>query len=393
MRKNHKGYPVLIVLFAWLLSLPVRADVVRPALVEITAQADGRIILEIRASLEALLTGINAAYQNTQDAPQAAEYDALRQLPAHELQQRFLSFQPQFLRAIQLTADQQPISLRLDDLQIPPPGYTQVPRISRLSLSGQLPATSQTLKWYYPAQFGDNAVRLHQTDPASDSWHWSDWQWLRTDTPSQPFTLHVIAPRPSTWSQLVDYSVTGFRHILPLGADHILFILGLYLYSIRWSPLIWQVSLFTLAHSLTLGLGLIGWVQLPSQWVEPLIAASIVFVAFENLRQPARPPDTSLSPDLQRLLIVFGFGLLHGLGFADMLQAFGMPKNAYLTALVGFNLGVELGQLTVIAAAFALTGWLRRQPAHYRHWIILPGSGLIGLIGLYWFLQRLTLLN
>ena len=393
MRKNHKRYLVWMVLFAWLFSLPASADMVRPALVEITAQADGRIILEIRASLEALLTGINAQYQNTQDAPQAAEYDALRQLSAAQLGQQFASFQPQFLRAIQLTANQQPISLNLDEVQIPPPGYTQVPRISRLSLSGQLPANSQTIQWYYPARFSDNAVRLRQTDPAADIWHWSEWQWLRTDTPSTPFNLHVIAPEPSIWSRLVDYGVTGFRHIIPLGADHILFILGLYLYSTLWRQLIWQVSLFTLAHSLTLGLGVLGWVQLPSEWVEPLIAASIMFVAFENLRPP--PATSAINParNLRRLLLVFGFGLLHGLGFADMLQAFGMPAAAYFTALMGFNLGVELGQLAVLAVAFALTGWLRRQPNHYRRWVVLPGSTLIGLTGLIWTLQRLNLLN
>jgi hydrogenase/urease accessory protein HupE len=370
-----------------LFSLSAWADVVRPAQIEITAQADGTITLEIRASLEALLTGINAAYQNTQDAPQSAEYDALRQLSADQLRQQFRTFQPQFMRAIRLTTDQQDIRLRLDSLNIPPPGYTQVPRISLLKLSGQLPAASQALQWYYPARFGDNAVRLRQADPAANQWYWSDWQWLRSDRPSTPFSLQVISPQTSAWSQLVDYSLIGYRHIIPLGADHILFILGLYLYGTRWRPLIWQVSLFTLAHSLTLGLGIFGWVQLPSRWVEPLIAASIVFVALENLR-----PSTNAPPP-RRLLIVFGFGLLHGLGFADMLRTFNMPTDTYLTTLLGFNLGVELGQLSILAAAFALTGWLRQQPNQYQHWVAIPGSILIGLTGLVWTLQRLTLLN
>ncbi len=387
MKKSHRYYHLIVALCIVQLSLPTQADVVRPAQIEITTQVNGAITLEIRASLEALLTGINAQYQNTQDAPQAAEYDVLRQLPAAKLRQQFQAFQPQFMRAIQLTADQQDIPLRLDSLDIPPPGYTQVPRISLLKLSGQLPAASQALQWYYPARFGDNAVRLRQINPAANRWHWSDWQWLRTDRPSTPFNLQAITSPASTWSRLMDYSLIGYRHIIPLGADHILFILGLYLYGTRWRPLIWQISLFTLAHSLTLGLGILGWVQLPSRWVEPLIAASIIYVALENLR-----PGTTVPPP-RRLLIVFGFGLLHGLGFADMLQAFGMPADAYLTALLGFNLGVELGQLSVLAAALVLTGWLRQQPQHYRHWIVIPGSILIGLIGLYWTLQRLTLLN
>lgn len=174
----------------------------------------------------------------------------------------------------------------------------------------------------------------------------------------------------------------GFIHILPLGLDHIVFVLGLFLYSIRWKPLLWQVTGFTVAHSLTLGLALYGVVSLPSRWVEALIAASIVYVGFENLmgRETGR----------WRFAVVFGFGLLHGLGFAGALMDLELTRSEFLPALFGFNVGVEVGQLAVLALAMLAVGWARHHP-RYRSFVVVPGSLLIALVGLYWVVERTLL--
>lgn len=171
----------------------------------------------------------------------------------------------------------------------------------------------------------------------------------------------------------------GFIHILPLGLDHIAFVLGLFLYSARWKPLLGQVTGFTLAHSLTLGLALYGLVALPARWVEVLIAASIVYVAFENLlgRESGR----------WRFAAVFGFGLLHGLGFAGALMDLQLTRGELLPGLLGFNVGVELGQIAVLALAWLAVGWMRHRSG-YRRYVVVPGSLLIGLIGLYWVVER-----
>ena len=123
---------------------------------------------------------------------------------------------------------------------------------------------------------------------------------------------------------------------------------GLFLLGTRWRPLLLQVTLFTIAHSVTLGLSMLGIVSLPSSIVEPLIAFSIAYVAVENLFT------TELSP--WRGALVFLFGLLHGLGFAGVLGELGMPRGQFGLALVSFNVGVELGQLSVIALADARRG-------------------------------------
>lgn len=188
----------------------------------------------------------------------------------------------------------------------------------------------------------------------------------------------LLRPAPPGFTGCV---ALGFRHILPRGLDHILFVAGLFLLSVRLKPLLWQVSAFTLAHTLTLGLAMAGLVSLPSRIVEPLIALSIVAVALENL----------LTDRLHawRPALVFLFGLLHGLGFAGGLREAGLPREKLLGGLLGFNAGVELGQLAVLLAAFAAVG-LFRSRAWYRARVVLPASGLIALTAAFWTVQRIV---
>ena len=179
------------------------------------------------------------------------------------------------------------------------------------------------------------------------------------------------------------YIPVGFDHILPKGLDHILFVLGLFFLSIYLRPLLWQITAFTLAHTVTLALGAMGWVTVPAGIVEPLIAASIVYVAIENLFM------SGLSR--WRPFVIFGFGLLHGLGFASVLGEFGIPDDQFFAALIAFNIGVEFGQLTVIAAAFLAVGLWFRHKDWYRARISVPASLLIAAVGAYWFIERVFL--
>ncbi|MDJ0759449.1 MAG: HupE/UreJ family protein [Woeseiaceae bacterium] len=184
------------------------------------------------------------------------------------------------------------------------------------------------------------------------------------------------------------YTGIGVRHILPGGLDHILFVLALFLTSTRLKALALQVTMFTLAHSLTLGMAAAGWISLNSGWVEALIAATIAFVAIENLFVKHLPS--------WRLPVVFLFGLLHGLGFAGFFGELGLPENQFLAGLVGFNVGVEIGQIGVLLVALALATALRRRfeakqlpELTYRRFVVLPGSLAIAAIGSFWTFERL----
>ncbi|MBE9567184.1 MAG: HupE/UreJ family protein [Proteobacteria bacterium] len=361
----------------------VMADVVKPALIEIEVDSERIIAIEIRASIEALLTGINAQYKNTKDAPNAAEYDALRKMPPDQLLHVFEDFKTQFLQSIYLKADQTKLPLSVQVVEIPLPGYTKVPRISIIRLSSVLPRSADTIQWYYPEKFGDNAVRVRQVDRENEQWHWSQWQWLRDDQASTPFSLSEIVNLQSIFEVITSYIVIGFEHIVPKGTDHILFILGLFLLSTHLRPLLWQVTMFTVAHTITLGLAMNNVVELPSNVVEPLIALSIAYVGVENV--------LSKTLHRSRLALVFLFGLLHGLGFAGILSDFGMPQGDFAVALISFNVGVELGQLAVISIAFVLLRFWFKNPQIYRKIVVVPGSMFISLIGLYWFFERLEL--
>ena len=375
---NCKAY--LGAFLALILSMPLAADVVRPALIEISVFTTGRVEIELRASIEALLTGINGRYKNTQDAPNAEEYDHFRVMQAEELLHQFEAFKPVLLEGIDLQFDLQSIELSYGEIDIPEPGYTKVPRISVIHLYGQADRASSDLRWYYPLRFGDHATRVRQVDEANELWHWSDHQWIKKDVYTEPYPLDEIFTRQPWWRVLQSYTVAGFQHILPIGLDHILFVLGIFLLSGRVKPLLWQVTMFTIAHSITLSLAMLGWFSVAPAIVEPLVALSIAYVAVENILRPVL--------HVSRLWIVFGFGLLHGLGFASMLSDFGMPRDHFALALISFNIGIELGQIAIILIAFlALAVWFRNS-AIYRQMVVIPLSIVISAVGLFWFWDR-----
>jgi hypothetical protein len=191
--------------------------------------------------------------------------------------------------------------------------------------------------------------------------------------------LSAAADSESWLSIVTRYVELGYVHILPKGLDHILFVLGLFFLSCKARSLIWQISAFTVAHTVSLALTIYGWIALPAYIVEPLIALSIVFIAVENLLTSKIKP--------WRPLVVFAFGLLHGMGFASVLKELGLPQDNFLTALLSFNVGVELGQLSVVLLAMLILHFSFKQ-SWYRKAIAMPASLCIAAIGLVWSVER-----
>jgi len=206
-------------------------------------------------------------------------------------------------------------------------------------------------------------------------------QWVEHGKVSEPFILDRSVVPQSRWKIVRLYLSLGFTHILPRGLDHVLFVLGIFLLAVQLRPVLWQVSAFTIAHTITLALTVYGVVSLPATVVEPLIALSIVYVAVENI--------FTSKLHAWRPLIVFCFGLLHGMGFAGVLTNIGLPRSEFVPALLAFNAGVECGQLTVILIAFLAVGVWFRKKEWYRRRVVIPASLAIAVVGLYWFLQRI----
>ncbi len=176
------------------------------------------------------------------------------------------------------------------------------------------------------------------------------------------------------------YLKLGFTHILPLGLDHILFVLSIFFLNNQLKTIIWQATAFTVAHSITLGLAMYGFISPPTHIVEPIIALSIMFIAIENIISEQLKPS--------RIIIVFVFGLIHGMGFANVLTELGLPHNQFLTSLLTFNLGVELGQIAVIILAWFLIGKWFNKKSWYRKRIVIPISAIIAIIAIYWTIER-----
>ncbi len=185
------------------------------------------------------------------------------------------------------------------------------------------------------------------------------------------------APAPVEKKLADGFLQLGYYHVL--GLDHILFVLGLFLLRPDWKPLMKQSLLFTVAHSITLALAAFGLVHVRGHVVETLIAVSIAWVGIENLLVKKL--------GIWRMILVFGFGLLHGLGYASVLaeKLTSVPPGRQVGPLLGFNVGVELAQLSIFAVAFLVLLPLRKWTAEVR----TLGSAMIGLAGIGWAVQQI----
>ncbi|MBY6161319.1 HupE/UreJ family protein [Mameliella alba] len=429
--------------FAALLALVVsvstaQAHEVRPAIGDLTTE-DGAVSLVLRLSMEPVLAGIDLeGLDDTNEADGADRVDSLRALSPEALQAEIQSGLAGVLSSLGIAADGQGVSLTVTEVQVDDVPDESLPRESRLFLTGPLPAGAEALTVSWPSEYG--TLILRQTDVEDG------FTGYLTGGTSDPIAI-AGGNAMSGFGAFAYYIPVGFEHILPMGLDHILFVLGLFFLSTRLGPLLWQISAFTLAHTVTLALGALGYVNIPGSIVEPIIAASIVYVAVENI----------VSDGLHkwRPVVIFVFGLLHGLGFASVLGEFGLPAGQFIPALIGFNVGVELGQLTVIAIAFLLVylaqrvdsgrtdlrtgqvvygvlalgfvaaGYLLNGPGFteamgagapvflwplaglsilcllsasfvddvraYRHFVAVPASLAIACVGAYWFVERVFL--
>jgi len=328
------------ILVVWIVMLVAtvsssHAHEMRPTIIDV-AFGDGKsIALSLSANAEAMLAGIGPEHDTTDAAPHG--------------------------------------------IDVPPVGDTATARQTTIRLTGTAPA-GEVLDWRFDPALGASVLRLSN---AGEEEPFDAAYILAGDTASLPLGA-VVQPR-GAMQAVMEYIPIGFAHIVPKGLDHILFVIGLFLLSTRMGPLLWQVTTFTLAHSVTLALAALGIVTVSPAIVEPLIAASIVFIAVENMMTDRLGRG--------RLLTVFLFGLLHGLGFAGVLAEIGLPPGQFISGLIGFNIGVEIGQLAVILACYLAVGlWFSHKP-WYRRWIVFPASTAIALIAAYWFIERVGLLG
>lgn len=303
---------------------------------------DGQITFSLDGSFESIVAGINLeGLKDTEVAPEAEIYDTLRAMDPAEFAAQIRGYWPTMASMIDVIVDGERVTLELNGIDVPEINNVNLVRQSKLNFVGAVSDAAQAVQIGWPTEYGVLVLRQMGVDSGWDG-------YLSGGGLTDPVSLSG-GDEMSGSEAFVQFIPVGVEHIVPLGLDHILFVLGLFFLSVKVRPLLAQITAFTAAHTVTLALATLGYINIPEEYmwiVESIIAASIVYVAVENVFTDGL--------NAWRPMIIFGFGLLHGLGFASVLQAYGLPDNAVIPALLGFNIGVELGQLAVIAVAYII---------------------------------------
>ena len=353
------------------------AHELRPAIANLNIYEKDNIInanLSIQLNLEAIIAGIETRHSNTEESKKSEEYQDLREMSPIILMREFNSRIKNFDDKINLISNNSNLDLTLISVVIPQVGNTDIIRDSTVNFDIQN-FEEEEFQFSWDKNLGSVILRINSinnkplyTELIEDGKK-SKWFSIRYKTEVGPF------------QNIKEYTLLGFKHIIPKGLDHILFVLALFLLSSKLKLLVLQVSIFTLAHTITLFLGVLNIIIIPATIVEPIIALSIFLIAIENL--------FTKNMGKTRPYIVFILGLIHGLGFAGILNEIGISTNLFVLNLISFNVGVELGQISVIILSYILIAILFQKKSWYRNRVTKPISVIVASIGFYWFIQRL----
>lgn len=355
---------------------------ITPAIAEIHIKEEV-VEIDIYYSVEIFLADLDASSaKDTSETSKSDIYDSYRALKNEDIAQQFQSMSSSFVNLITIKTQQKIIKPKFINIEVSDSPNTSYPRESKIKLAAPIDEEDSQIVFGWNKKLGPIIIRqvshsLKSSKAGVEPELYS--AYLSPGELSSPISFEQ-KNFVSYTEVIFNYLIIGFEHIIPKGLDHILFVLGLFLFSTRFSKLVVQISLFTVAHTITLALASIGFVSIPAYVVEPLIALSISYVALETLW------NTRIG--WSRLFVIFVFGLLHGLGFASVLMDIGLSQNHFILSLVAFNVGVEIGQLAVIILAYFTIGLLFFKVHYYRSFVQIPLSLLIAAIGGWWFIER-----
>tara|TARA_B100001123_G_scaffold438745_1_gene574192 strand:- start:16929 stop:18056 length:1128 start_codon:yes stop_codon:yes gene_type:complete len=341
---------------------------------QLILHTDGTFTVNMTCDLDALALG------RSQDTEDEQLVFALQQLNPNEFQNIIDRLETLFERRVRVrfSGNPEPFSVTFPDYGTAAALDADIPTVLGLTaqLRGTIPPDAKDVEFFASRSFSN--VHLSVVNETNKT---TIQTIIERGARSDPIELGDRIRDQSAISIQAKFFAMGLRHIIPDGTDHILFVLGLFLLSTAIKSLIIQITAFTVAHALTLAFATFGLINLPTIIIEPLIAISIAYIAIENIflsRVTGR-----------RAIVVFSFGLLHGLGFATILIELMLPPNELVLSLVSFNLGIEFGQLIVIGAAWLTIGQFRRRK-WYRSRVVIPASVFIAVIAGVWIVERLS---
>ena len=366
--------------FLTLFSIGAISHEIRPSIADYKIE-ENILYFDIRLNAELILSGIDASnITDTNSSPLSATYDDLRSLTRENLKILLIESWDDIQSKINLNINEVSTKFELVDINIEANRDFEISRDSIIYLKYELDEDDEFLTFKWSEKYGPIIIReINELKKEDDLYTEYLQAGLQTDK------IFIKSENTqSIFKSIINYFILGIQHIIPKGLDHILFIVGLFFFSVTLRPLLIQVTMFTIAHSITLIFVSVSYINVNPLIVEPIIALSIAYVGIENIFK-------QYVKEYLRYIIIFFFGLLHGLGFALVLSDIGYQSSQLIVNLISFNLGIEAAQIFIILSLYVLLGIKFSNKKYYRYIFQVPVSLFIALVGIYWFFERINM--
>ena len=366
------------IFFFLFISLSLKSHEIKPSIADFSIN-ESSLTFEIRLNAELILSGIDASdIQNTDNSNLSFKYDDLRKLPNNDLKENIMSNWDNISQNIYIKLDGDVQKLNLLSIEIINQRNYEVTRDTIINFHIPLDKKNTSFSFSMSKKFGSIILREQNLNKNVDQLYTN---YLNSGDASDLINLnHTVAL--TKINSFIKYLFLGIEHIIPKGLDHMLFIIGLFLFSNLIRPLLLQVTMFTIAHTITLVIASLSLINVNASIVEPLITLSIVYIGVENIFK--KYSNTKI-----RYYVIFLFGLLHGLGFALVLKDVGLDYSNLLINLVSFNIGVEIAQIFILFLLYLTIGLFFSKKKYYKIIFQIPLSLFISLIAIYWFVERI----
>ena len=361
-------------------STSVFSHEIKPSIIDYKIE-ENNILLNIRLNAELILSDIDASkITDTNSSSFSDIYDSLRLLTEDKLKELFIKSWTDIQSKINFNINDETRKLEFLDLVIETNKNFEISRESIVYLKFSINEDAEFFTFKWDEKFGPIIIREIDDLKDDDDLY---TEYLQSGLKTDKIFIKERNVK-SIFKSIVDYFILGIQHIIPKGLDHILFIVGLFFFSVNLRPLLIQVTMFTIAHSITLIFVTVSFININPLIVEPIIALSIAYVGIENIFK-------KYVKEYLRYFIIFFFGLLHGLGFALVLSDIGYQSSKLILNLISFNLGIEAAQILIILFLYLVIGVTFSNKKYYKYIFQIPVSLFIALVGIYWFLDRINM--
>jgi hydrogenase/urease accessory protein HupE len=377
-KKKIKNNIIFLFVFIFLfISIPLKSHEIKASIADFSINKSS-LMFEVRLNAELILSGIDASdIQNTDNSNLSFKYDNLRKLSDSDLKDNIISNWDNISQNIYIKLDGEIQKLKLLSIDIINQRNYEVSRDTIINFKIPLNKNNISFSFSISKTFGSIILREQNINKHQDQLYTN---YLNSGDVSDLINLNNTEAIDKI-SSFIKYLFLGIEHIIPKGLDHILFIIGLFLFSNLLRPLLLQVTMFTIAHTITLILASLSFINVNASIVEPLIALSIVYIGIENIFK-------KYSYTKLRYYIIFLFGLLHGLGFALVLKDLSLDNYNLLINLISFNIGVEIAQIFILFLLYITIGLFFSKNKYYKIVFQIPLSLFISLVAIYWFVER-----